>query len=360
MTIRNLLNVITLSLLFISCGSNSGKKKKLFSLTIPNNQAKFKLDETLSLSINNPNNIIIDSIIYRFDNQLIKKVKGNLPLNEKFDTEKLGYKKVNVEIFHDGTSDKLSKKITLLNNKAPKLYKFKIVASYPHDQNAFTQGLEFVNDTLYESTGRNGFSSLRKVDYKTGKVLVKKEISQQYFAEGITIHNNKIYQLTWLAKEGFIYNLNTLTRDGNFAYGESKEGWGLCNDGTTIYKSDGSEKIWFLNSQTLEEESYIQVATNKSVKSNFNELEWIDGKIYANTWPKNGATNKAKLKSSISIINPKNGALEAVIDLRDLRNHVTQHEALDVLNGIAYKADTRQLFVTGKNWDKLFEIEIIK
>lgn len=349
-----------LSTSILSCGDSSKKKKNYFSVEIANKQGKFKLGETLTIGISNPQNQTIDSVTYTLQGKKTVASSGNFSFAEKMDDEKLGYHTVQVSVFANGTTEHFSKKITILNDKAPKIYNYKILASHPHDQKAFTQGLEFHGDTLYESTGQNGFSSLRKTDYTSGKVLVKKDLDQRYFAEGITILNNKIMQLTWLAKEGFIYDLASMDKVGSFAYGNSQQGWGLCNDGSTIYKSDGSERIWLLDAETLAEKEYIQITTNKSVKSHFNELEWVDGKIYANTWPKNGATDKRKLKGSISIINPKNGALEAVIDLRDLRTKVTQHEQLDVLNGIAYKADTKQLFVTGKNWDTLFEIEIIK
>ncbi len=359
MNIRNSFVIIILSLILFSCGSNQDKKKKYFSILTENDQAIFKLGETIKASIKNTKNIKIDSVTYILND---KRVVSNVDFkyNEKIDDEKLGNHILTAQVFYDGNIDTISKKIVLLSNKSPKLYSYKIIAEYPHDIKAFTQGLEFFGDTLYESTGKKGMSSLRKTNYKTGEVLIKKEIPKEYFAEGITILNNKIFQLTWLSKEGFIYDLHSLEKTQNFAYNQSKEGWGLCNDGDRIYKSDGTEKIWILDPITLAEKEYIQIVTNKGVKTKFNELEWVDGKIYANTWPKHGSTNKSNLKSSITIINPKNGAIEAVVDLRGLRDNVKQHEELDVLNGIAYKADTKQLFVTGKNWNKLFEIEIIK
>ncbi len=333
----------------ISCGSNSEAKKKYFSIELKDNQTKFTLGETINASIKNPKGKKIDSVTYILNDQS-KKATGDFTYKEILDTEKLGKQTLIAKVFFDGSIDTLTKKITLLNNKKPELYSYKILAEYPHDKKAFTQGLEFYTDTLYESTGRKGQSSLRKLDYKTGEILSKKDISKEYFAEGITIINDKIVQLTWTAKEGFIYDRKSLQKTGSFVYNKSKEGWGLCNDGTHIYKSDGSEKLWILDKETLAEKGFIQVATNKSVKSRFNELEWVDGKIYANTWQKDG----------IAIINPKNGALEAVIDLSGLRKKVTQHQDLDVLNGIAYMPESKRLFVTGKNWDKLFEIEIVK
>ncbi|GAA4271455.1 glutaminyl-peptide cyclotransferase [Aquimarina gracilis] len=349
MNIRNSFVIIILSTLLFSCGSNQSKKKKYFSIVTENNQTIFKLGETIKASIKNNQNLKIDSVAYILNNKRIR-ANDKFVYNEKIDNEKLGTHILTAQVFYDGNIDTITKKIVFLNNVAPKLYKYKIVAEYPHDRNAFTQGLEFYGDTLYESTGHKGKSTLRKINYKTGEILIKKDIPKQFFAEGITILDNKIFQLTWQSKEGFIYDLSTLEKIGGFAYNNSKEGWGLCNDGKHIYKSDGTKKIWTLDATTLAEKDYIEVTTNKGVKSKFNELEWVEGKIYANTWQKDG----------IAIINPKNGALEAVIDLSGLRNKVSRHDDLDVLNGIAYKADTKQLFVTGKNWNKLFEIEIVK
>lgn len=347
----NLFVIITLCSLLFSCGGNADTKKNLFSIKTDNNQTKFKLTETVKASIHNPKNHKIDSVAY-FLNEKRSTTSTYLTYEEKLDVEKLGNQRLKAIVYYNGDQSEISKKLVFLNDQTPKLYKYKIIATHPHDQKAFTQGLEFIGDTLYESTGagKGGASSLRKTNYVTGDVLVKKEIGKEHFGEGLTIINNKILQLTWQSKEGFIYNLKTLEKTGSFAYNKSKEGWGLCNDGMNIYKSDGTEKIWILDPETFAEKEYIQITTNKKVKSKFNELEWIDGKIYANTWQ----------KESIAIINPKNGALEAVIDLSGLRQKVTQHDNLDVLNGIAYKSDTKQLFVTGKNWDTLFEIEILK
>ncbi|MHA7060108.1 glutaminyl-peptide cyclotransferase [Aquimarina sp. M1] len=346
---RNLFVIITLCALIFSCGSNPDTKKKYFSIKTDDNKTKFQLGEMVKASIVNNKNIEIDSVTF-FLGDLKLKSTSNHNLNEKIDTERLGKHLLKAIVYYEGKEEDVYKKLTFFSNVPPKLYTYKIIAEYPHDQNAFTQGLEFNMDTLYESTGKNGLSSLRKVDYKTGEIVDKKEIDKKYFAEGITIIDNKILQLTWQSQEGFIYDLSSLEKTGDFAYNKSKEGWGLCNDGKHIYKSDGTEKIWILDPETLAEKSYIEVVTHNKIKSKFNELEWIDGKIYANTWQKDG----------IAVINPKNGAVEAVINLAGLRKKVKQHSDLDVLNGIAYKKDTKQLFVTGKNWNKLFEIEIIK
>ena len=210
--------------------------------------------------------------------------------------------------------------------------------------------MEFYNGELYESTGQRGESKLRKVNYKTGEVLKNVDLANEYFGEGLTVLNNKVYQLTWQSGTGFVYDVDTFEKTGSFKYNNSKEGWGICNDTKTLYKSDGTEKIWTINPETLTEESYIQAYHSKGKVIGLNELEWVNGKIYANRYQKNG----------VAIIDPTNGAIEGVIDFSSLKKKVTQHQGLDVLNGIAYNPETKTLFITGKRWDKLFEVEIIK
>jgi glutamine cyclotransferase len=273
-------------------------------------------------------------------------------VSESFATNdlKLGVQTLTATISYDDTTADVSTKITVLNNTKPKIYTYKIVNTYPHDITSYTQGLEFYNGELYESTGQYRESKLRKVDYKTAEVLKNINLQSQYFGEGLTVLNDKIYQLTWRENTGFVYDVNSFEKLSSFTYGKSNEGWGLCNDGTRIFKSDGTENIWLLNPETLAEEETIQVYREKGKVVGLNELEWVNGKIYSNLYQFNG----------VAIINPKNGAMEAVIDFSPLRKLVTQHQGLDVLNGIAYNPDTNTLFVTGKRWDKLFEVEIIE
>ena len=191
-----------------------------------------------------------------------------------------------------------------------------------------------------------------KTNYETGEITKRIDLDDKFFAEGLTLIDNKIVQLTWRENVGFTYDPETLEKTGSFTYNESKEGWGLCNDGKVIYKSDGSSRIWLLDPKTLAEKDYIEITDNKKVRKEFNELEWINGKIYANTYQ----------YDSIAIIDPSSGAIEAVIDLRSLKKKVQGglDEDNEVLNGIAYKADEDRLFVTGKHWNKLFEIKVIK
>ena len=193
-----------------------------------------------------------------------------------------------------------------------------------------------------------GKSKLLKVNYKNGQIFKEIKLPNQYFAEGLTILDDKIHLLTWKEKVGFIYDTN-FNEIKSFNYNLSKEGWGICNDKKHLYKSDGTEKIWKLDSESQNEENYIEVYTDKNKVVGLNELEWINGKIFANRYLFNG----------IAIINPKNGAVESVINLSTLKDKVTQHKQLDVINGIAYNSKRKTIFVTGKMWDNVFEIKII-
>ncbi|GGD83741.1 glutamine cyclotransferase [Planktosalinus lacus] len=337
-----------LTLLFFSCGSQSETKN--FTIVVENAKPSFSNNQIISVTVKNPNQKEIDSITYFIDQNQMGKTIENTSFSIPLENQKLGNRRLQATVYFNNNTETATKDLYVLASEKPKLYSYKILNEYPHDMEAYTQGLEFHDDTLYEGTGQYGNSSLRKTNYKTGEVLQNIPLESNYFGEGITILDNKIYQLTWRENVGFIYNLKTLEKTGSFIYSKSEEGWGLCNDGNTIYKSDGTEKIWTLNKENLTEESYIEIYTNTSRIKSVNELEWVDGKIYANIFQKN----------AIAIINPLNGAVEGVIDLGGLQARVTQHRFLDVLNGIAYKGEPNKLFVTGKNWDKLFEIEIIE
>ncbi|MCZ4320120.1 glutaminyl-peptide cyclotransferase [Aequorivita viscosa] len=347
MKIYNVL-IPTLLLLFLGgCGNNSEDKKDAFSLEIVSPKKTYTPEDVLSISLINKKNIETDSIAYFLNKDKVEMSGNTISLSGK----KLGEKTLTAKIYSDGETNEASQKITILSSIKPKLYTYKILDTYPHDIHAYTQGLEFENDTLYESTGQYRESSLRKTDYKTGKVLQQVDLPAQYFGEGLTILNNKIYQLTWRENTGFIYNLKTMEQTGTFVYGQSREGWGLCHDTeNNIYKSDGTDRIWTLNSNTLAEKDYIEIFTNTSKISSVNELEWVEGKIYANVYQ----------QGSIAIIDPSNGAVEGVIDLTDLKDKVTQHPKLDVLNGIAYNGEPNILYITGKNWNKLFKIEVFE
>tara|TARA_R110002049_G_scaffold303997_1_gene498798 strand:- start:1125 stop:2036 length:912 start_codon:yes stop_codon:yes gene_type:complete len=301
------------------------------------------LGDTLKLSIDNPKKLDISKVSYQLNGKPIDK-------NEALNNVTLGKKEITAIIKIGEKTETITKSIQLFNNVIPSYYTYEVVNTYPHDITSYTQGLEFYNGELYESTGQKKESKLRKVNFETGEVLKNNNLEDQYFGEGLTILNDKIYQLTWQAKRGFVYDVNTFEKLSTFNYGTSKEGWGICNDGKTLFKSDGTEKIYLLNPENLTEKGHIEVYTEKSKIPSLNELEWIDGKIYANIYQRNG----------VVIINPETGGVEGVIDFKPLRKLVKQHPELDVLNGIAYHPERKTIFVTGKNWDKLFEVKIKK
>lgn len=343
----NVLKIIPLAsflFLFLNCGA-----EKSINFQINTDGIQFKNNQSIAVSISNDQNKSVNNVVYSIDGKELPVTDGTINLN----ITKLGKKTLKAQINYDETTSMVEKNITILAEKAPELYTYEIINEYPHDNKAYTQGLEFHNDTLYEGTGQKGRSFLRKYDYKTGKVHDQIDLEPTIFGEGITILNGKIYQLSWQSRIGFIYDLNTFKKIDNFQYGQSREGWGLTNDGSHIYKSDGTEKIWLLNPETLKEENFIEIVTNKSLFNSANELEYVDGKIYANVYTKEG----------IMIINAETGAIEGVVNMGGLSKKITKTPNWDVnnvLNGIAYNSKRKTFFVTGKDWDKLFEIKIMK
>ncbi len=234
------------------------------------------------------------------------------------------------------------------------VYTYDIVKAYPHDAKAFTQGLIFYDGFLYEGTGGKRargddfYSSLRKVEVETGKVLQKYDLADSFFGEGITILNDKIYQVTWQEQTGFIYDLNDFKLLKEFRY--SGEGWGLTNDGTNLIMSDGTHIIRFINPETFETVRTIVVNDEKGKPlMEINELEYIKGEIWANIWQ----------EGWIVRIDPASGKLLGRIDLTKLADEeMRKDRAADVLNGIAYDAQNDRIFVTGKKWRQLFEIKV--
>ena len=223
-------------------------------------------------------------------------------------------------------------------------YTYTVVKTYPHDTSAFTQGLVYDNGVLFESTGGFGDSSLRKVNLEDGCILQQYNLPN-YFCEGLTLINNTLVQLTWQNQIGFIYNKETFTLLGNFSY--KTEGWGLTFDGNKLIMSDGSSKLIFIDPQTYQKTGEINVLEGNTPITNINELEYINGNIYANIW----------LTQKIAIINPQTGQIKGWIDLSGINQHPTTNPD-SVLNGIAYDQQTNRLFVTGKNWPNLYHIEI--
>ncbi len=227
------------------------------------------------------------------------------------------------------------------------IYTYRVVNTYPHDRDAFTQGLAFVDGVLYEGTGRRGYSTLRQVDLESGQVQKLRALPEQFFGEGIAVVGDRIYQLTWQSNIGFIYDRASLELLGSFHY--PTQGWGLTHDEQNLMMSDGTSTLYFLDPESQQETGQVQVTYLGEPVRALNELEYVQGEVYANVWKTNVVVR----------IDPKTGEVTGVIDLAGLLSPEDLSQPVDVLNGIAYDEENDRLFVTGKLWPKMFEIELV-
>lgn len=360
MTKRNVFVFILLAALllsgvastFLSCGGN---KEVSFAIDSSKLKGQYHHGETLPLALVNEKQTAVDSVAWFIND---KRVGAGEKLDFPLNGQKFGYQNIKAVVYYGGETAEMTGRIELVSNVPVKELKYEIVNTYPHDQTAYTQGLEFYRDTLLESTGSGAgnttgaraISDIRKVNHKTGAVYKKTQLDAEDFGEGLTVLNNKIYQLTYKRGAAYVYDANTMKKEQSIPYFKQMEGWGLTNDGTNLYMTEGSEKIYILDPKTLKEIDYVNVYTTGMKIKAINELEWVDGKIYGNIYQ----------YDAIAKIDPKTGAVEGVLDLVKLKAMVTQHPDIDVLNGIAYNPKTKTFFVTGKNWDKMFEIRIIE
>jgi glutamine cyclotransferase len=343
----NFLFIILLGTILSNCGGAKKENNSLFTFDTAHFKEQYQPQESIELNLLNPNSKEVDSVVYFVNDAKISSAKGLGKISFELKNQKLGYQNLKAIIYYEGENTEATDRVELVSNVEPKLLKYTVVNTFAHDTASFTEGLEFHNDTLFESTGQKGNSYFRKYDYKTGKVYKQTNLDAKYFGEGITFVNNKLYQLTWQEKTGFVYNATTLKLEKTFTYKKDIEGWGMTNDGKYIYQTDGTEKIWKMDPATLEMIDYINVYSGNAKIKSINELEWINGQIYSNVWQ----------KDAIAVVNPTNGSVEGVLDMSGLRKFIKNPTA-EVLNGIAYNPRTKTIFVTGKNWDKLFEIKV--
>lgn len=340
---------ILASLLGVNCTNQVSKPKESSTWVKPEAGTSFNLGDKVQLALQIPENIKYDSIVILVDTLRMSVMKNTKPISISTDTLGLGYRLITARIFSARQSEDVSTNIILKSTLVPKKLNYKVEHVFPHDTSSYVEGLEYHQGYLYESAGEYGKSSVHKLDITTGKVLQKTNIRPEIFGEGITIIGDKILQLTYKENLGIVYNLNTLKPIKEFPCQNTREGWGLCFDGKRIYNTDGSNTIYFLNKDTFRDEGYIEVYDQNGPVEHLNELEYIDGKLYANVF----MTNR------IVIINPKNGQVTAEIDLSNLHFTQNQNPSADVLNGIAWDKQGKRLFVTGKKWDKLFQIKLL-
>lgn len=310
-----------------------------------------KRGDSLSLAIALPDGTTADSIRFDVDGTPYATQRDSASaIWYRSEDAKLGSRQLSATVYAGGEEQTIHSNIVVVASKAPQRFGFKVVETFPHDEKAYTQGLEYHNGFLYESTGQNGSSSIRKVELNSGKVLQRYDLPEKYFGEGLTIVGDKLIQLTWREGVGFVYNLSTFGLEKEFPYQSSSEGWGICYDGERLIKSDGSHRLYFLNKDTFREEGFIEVYNQNSKVENLNELEYIDGKVYANVY----------YSDALVVIDPQSGEVEQEINLIGLLPQADKKPETNVLNGIAYDRGGKRLLVTGKNWDKLFHIEPVQ
>lgn len=337
-----------ITLLFAACKSNLKTSPSTANFITPEAGLLLKAGENINVKLSLPD-VIVDSVQYFIDSVKMASLKDTTSLSLKTQNLPLGSRLITAKIFTKGISNDIATNIILTSAITPANLSYKIVNTFKHDTASYTEGLEFHNGFLYESDGEYGASSLRKTTL-AGKVIQKIALDKKYFGEGITIIGNKIIQLTYKEGIGFEYDKSTFKLLKTFPYNHTLEGWGLAFDGQTIYNTDGSNKIYKLNPSNYQSTGFIEVYDDKGPVTQLNELEWVDGKLYANIYT----------SDLIAIINPKTGEVEAYINLITLPKGEIEDENNHVLNGIAYDAKTKRLFVTGKKWPNLFEITVSK
>jgi glutamine cyclotransferase len=354
--------VIAFIALVASVISACGPKTETTTLSIsPNPGTAYKLGDVVHVKASLPSDLKADSIQYLVDSVRVASRKDTLVAQFKTDSMKLGSKLLTARVFSGGKTQEVSTNIMLLAAHAPELYTYQVEKVFPHDTSSYTEGLLYQDGALYESGGGQsdpppgeqvlGQSSLRKADLTTGKVLQKVMNDPKIFAEGISIVGDKIIQLTWKdPKIGYVYDKNTFKLLRTFNNNVGVEGWGMCFDGHNLYMDDSTNRIWLLNKDTYAATGYIDVYDDKKAIESINELEYIDGKLYANIYQTN----------TIIVIDPKTGAVLQAVDLTNLYPQATRNPNADVLNGIAWDAKGKRLFITGKKWPHLYQVKFVK
>lgn len=336
-----------------SCSNQSKRSRKPVStISILPTAKNYSFGSSISVKVETKlRNGEIDHIKLFHNNELVKESKDLSFTIEGLKLEKLGNNNFHVVATKtDNVNNSRTANITVLSDMAPKKYNYTKVKDYPHNKKYYTQGLEYYEGSIYEGTGEHGQSGLFKVNLHDGNSVMEHYLDSKYFGEGITILNNKIYQLTYRAQKGFIYNLEDFAVIDSFRY-ESKEGWGLTNDGRYLIMSNGTHELIWIDPKDFSEYKKVEVANRAGLVNYLNELEYIDETIYANVYTTN----------MIVQIDPETGKVLSEINLDGILNmHINSTDTVDYLNGIAYDHNNDRLFVTGKWWPRMFEIKLIE
>jgi glutamine cyclotransferase len=346
-----LLLVCSIFITAFSCSNKASRSRKpVSSITVTPNKNNYVFGEKVSVNVKTRvKNGEIETVKVYFNNQLIDESDKPDFNVDGIEISKTGTNNITVEpIKKDGVKNYRTKTLNAFSNLNPKKYDYKIVNIYPHSTEYYTQGLEYHNDFIYEGTGENGTSGLFKVNLKTGKEVLAHRLADKYFGEGITKLNDKIYQLTYRAQKGYVYNFSDFAVVDSFQY--KGEGWGLTNDGKHLIMSNGTNVITWLNPDDFSVVKTVEVADNQGLIFQINELEMIEGSIFANLY----TTEK------IIEIDPETGRVLSEASFPGIINmYHKPGDRIDYMNGIAYNKQTKRLFITGKLWPKLFEVELI-
>lgn len=357
------------AILLYSCGGEAAKGKEKtatatlsarkdevkyinsIQLTSPEKNKLYSFGEDIRISFENKGRFPIDSArIYLDGHPIAVTGKGTMTFAYRIPEGRTGHRTFKVTAYHPGNKRSVaSVSIRLKPDTAPRKYTYDVVRVFPHDPQAYTQGLVYQDGFLYEGTGQYGESSLRKTDIPTGKNLSVLNMDNQLFGEGITIFKDKIYQLTWRSRKGFIYDLQTFQLESTFQY--FSEGWGITTAGEHLVMSDGSNKLYHIAPSTFNVIKETEVYDHQGEVAQLNELEYVDGLIWANVW----------LTDRIVAIDPETGAVKGELDLSPLlppADKARLDDQDDVLNGIAWNPENKHFYLTGKRWPKLFEIKI--
>lgn len=318
----------------------------------PSENAEYKLNDQIKVKIDSDDKTVrFDSVKVYFDGRQVAVI-GSEPwecsINSSYNTL-TGRKSVKAVGYSSDKTQSVTRFVVISSDRKPEKYNITVVKTYPHDREAFTQGLFYDNGVLYEGTGQESGSSLREVELETGKVLRQHNLDPSLFGEGITLYRDRIYQVTWRNNVGFVYGRSDFSLMNRLFY--QGEGWGLTTMDDRLVMSDGSNILYFYDPQSFTTVSRIEVYDDEKKVDQLNELEYIDGEIWANVW----------MTDIIARIDPSSGRVNSYIDLSKLFPEAKRREAnADVLNGIAWDSHGRRIFVTGKRWPLLYEIRVVK
>ena len=366
--LKYIISLLTLLLVTwtISCSGRGGKEPvsgkdtimsadeelriNLINIITPGENAEFKLRDQIKVSLApEDKSKLPDSVLVHFDGKAVTAIRSapwECTVPSAFTTT-TGRKSLKITAYKAGRArTTITYFLIIMSDVIPGKNGYKVIHAYPHDTGAFTQGLFYDNGVLYEGTGQEAGSTLRAVDLKTGEILRQLNLSSNLFGEGITLYKDRIYQVTWTSKVGFVYDKSTFNLINKVYY--QSEGWGLTTIGDRIVMSDGTNTLYLLEPEMFTVTSRIEVYDNERLVDSLNELEYINGEIWANIW----------MTDLIARIYLASGKVIAYIDLKGILNDPETDTSVNVLNGIAFDPDGKRIFVTGKNWPKLFEIQL--